>query len=213
MDRPRFEKTTSNGWVRTTSDVENKGVTRIRSLELRRPPNVVFGPVSPQFNPFPRPMMYLENAMKFVWISAALAAVASVNSAQAGLFHHNSCNSCNSAPSCAAPAACVAAAPTCAAPAAAACAPSCAAPVATCAPVATSCAPVASTCAPVSSCGCAPRCHKIRLPKLCMPKIRLHKPNFCGSTCGTTSCAPSCAAPAVTSCAPSCAAPATTCVN
>jgi hypothetical protein len=216
-------------WLAAATHAENKGVTRIRSLELRRPPNVLFGPVSPQFNPFPRPMMYLENAMKFVWISAALAAFASLNSAQAGLFHHNSCNSCNSAPSCAAPASVCSAAPSCAAPAAAcapACAPTCAAPVSTCAPVYA--APVSNcgpSCAPAASCcnSCAPRCHfrcpKICMPKLCMPKFRLCKSRCGGSNCGSnygsncgSNCAPSCAAPAA-ACGPTCAAPATSCCN
>ena len=164
----------------------------------------------------PSAKMYLENAMKFVWVSAALVAFASMNSAQAGLFHHyNSC--CSAAPSCAAPAcapscaapACApACAPSCAAPA---CAPACAAPAAVCAPAcAPSCAaPVASGCAPVaSSCcnsgcgGCRSRCgHHFRMPKLCMPKWHMPKLGCCRSRCGgcntgcSTGCAPTCAAP------------------
>lgn len=159
----------------------------------------------------PSAMMYLENAMKFAWISAALVAFTSLNSAHAGLFHHyNSC--CSAAPSCAAPAAC---APSCAAPACAPAAPTCAAPA--CAPVCAApaapscCAPVASCCNTGCNSCCKPRC-RVRCPKLCMPKIRLHRSRCCGSTCGSTcgsSCAPSCAAP----CAPSCAAPATACCN
>lgn len=145
-----------------------------------------------------------RSQMKYAWISAALVCFASINSANAGLFHHHKSCGCAPAPTCAAPA------PTCAAPAA--CAPTCAAPAA-CAPAcAPSCAaPVAAPtcCAPAPSCcntGCCKKSHCFKLPKLCMPKIRCCKVRSCCKPACGTSCAPTCAAPAA--CAPTCAAPA-----
>ena len=45
--------------------------------------------------------------MKFAWITAALACLASINSVEAGLFHHSRSNDCGCAQTtCAAPAAC-----------------------------------------------------------------------------------------------------------
>lgn len=154
-----------------------------------------------------RPRLCRRSQMKYVWISAALVCFASINSANAGLFHKSSC--CAPAPSCCAPA------PTCAAPAA--CAPSCCAPAAAaptcCAPAAapTCCAP-APTCCNTGCNSCCKKSHCFKLPKLCLPKIKCCKvrKSCCGSTCAPTcgapaACAPACAAPAA--CAPTCAAP------
>lgn len=137
----------------------------------------------------PRPRLCRRIAMKYVWISAALVCFASINSADAGLFHkHCGCaaapSCCAPAPSCAAPAAC---APTCAAPAA--CAPSCCAPAPTC------CNTGCNSCCKKSCC--------FKMPKLCLPKIKCCKVRSC---CKSSCCAPTCAAPAA--CAPTCAAPA-----
>lgn len=141
-----------------------------------------------------------ETKMKFVWITAALVCFASINSADAGLFHRHGSNGCGCAQ-----ATCAAPAPTCAAPAA--CAPSCGAPAAVCAPAAPSC------CAPAPTCcntGCNTGCHKshcFKMPKFHCPKIRCCKARrSCCNTGCSTGCAPTCAAPAA--CAPTCAAPA-----
>lgn len=166
---------------------------------------------------FPRLCCVGDFEMKFAWITAALVCFASINSADAGLFHrHGGC--CAPAPSCCAPAA---AAPSCCAPVAAApaCAP--AAAPSCCAPVAPSCcAPTTHCCKPKkvrccgervkkACCGFKSACCKIKLPKLgCC-----HKTSCCAPaapTCCAPAAAPTCCAPAA---APTCAAPAAACCN
>lgn len=166
----------------------------MRQTDESRPPNKVCGLGPRQSLTFHGPDCVRRSQMKYVWISAALVCFASINSANAGLFHsHRGCG-CAPAPSCAAPA------PSCAAPAA--CAPTCAAPAA-CAPT---CAAPAPTCCNTGCNSCCKKSHCFKLPKLCLPKIKCCKVRSCCKPACGTSCAPTCAAPAA--CAPTCAAPA-----